>query len=263
MNRDLWHRAAQSVLITVVVLVFLTTIIAAAFIVPRFVPHHVRLADIPDQPRALGSDMSWLAVRTDDVHTLAAVLGLTELRPANWSSGVGAIYDREISDTLVFISPPTKGWTIIAGESLPLPAGGTFIDKMTPMLRRLGNEFPSVQYFASFPIIDFYAWARIEKSRRVRAFAIGEAGVVWDSGKPSQEERQLGLSFVEIRGIRERNGDVGGELQLHPTEQHVFAIAGGWSLNPMATETFASLRGVGWIADAPRSWRLERVRKVA
>ncbi len=250
-------------LISVVVLVILTMIVAAAFIVPRFVPHHVRLADVPDEPRAFGSDMSWLAVRTDDAHTLAAVLGLTELRPANWSSGVGAIYDREIADTLVFISPPVKGWTIIAGESLPLPAGEAFIDKMTPMLRRLGSEFSSVQYFASFPIIDFYAWARIEKNRRVRAFAIGEAGVVWDSGKPSQEERQLGLSFVEIRGIRERHGDLGGQLQLHPTEQHVFAVAGGWSLNPMTIETSAASRGVGWIADAPRSWRLERVRKVA
>ena len=250
-------------LISVVVLVILTTIIAAAFVVPRLVPRDVHLANVPDQPRAFGRDMAWLALRTKDSNAVTAALGLSGLRPANWNSGVGAIYDPEISDSLIFISPPINGWTIVAGESLPLPAGRTFVDKATPLLRRLGNEFPSVQYFASFPIIDFYAWVRIEKSRRVRAFAIGEAGIVWDSGKPSQEERQLGLSFVEIRGIRERHGDLGGQLQLHPTEQHVFAVAGGWSLNPMAMETFAAPSGVGWIADAPRSWRPERVRKVA
>jgi hypothetical protein len=251
------------VLISVVILVILTTTITGAFVVPRFVPRHVQLANMPDRPRALGRDMAWLAIRTENSSAVAAALGLSGLRPANWSSGVGAIYDPEISDALVFVSPPIKGWTIVAGESLPLPAAGTFIDKMTPLLRRLGNEFPSVQYFAAFAIIDFYGWGKVEKRRPLRAFAIGEAGVICDVGKPSQEERQLGLSFVEIRGIRERHGDVGGQLQLHPTEEHVFALAAGWSLNPMEIEIATAPLGVGWIADAPRSWRPERIRKVA
>ncbi len=152
-----------------------------------------------------------------------------------------------------------KGWTLVAGESLPIPAGHTFVDKMAPLLRRLGNEFPAVQYFASFPIIDFYAWARFERGRRVRAFAVGDGELIWNIGKPSQEERQLGLSLIEIRGIRERHGDVGGELQLYPTEEHVFAVAGGWSVNPMAIEMPRAPFGVGWVADAPRSWRPERI----
>ncbi len=250
-------------LILVFALVILTTVIAGTVLVPRFLTHHVRLANAPDQPRAFGRDMAWLAIQTEDSDAVAAALGLTGLRPANWDSGIGAIYDSEVSDGLLFISPPIRGWTIVAGESLPLPAGSPFIDKMTPLLRQLGKQFRSVLYFASFPIIDFYAWARVDKGRSKRAFAIGEGGVVWDSGKPTSAERRLGLSYVEIRGIAERHGDLGGQLLLHPTEENVFAIAAGWSLNPMALEGFTQRRSVGWIADAPRSWRPERARRVA
>jgi hypothetical protein len=251
------------VLISVIALVILTTVIAGKVVVPRYITHHVRLANFPDQPRAFGRDMAWLAIQTDDSNAVATALGLSGLRPANWSSGIGAIYDSEVSDGLLFISPPIQGWTIVAGESLPLPADAPFIDKMTPLLTHLGKQFPAVQYFASFSIIDFYAWARLDKGRPKRAFAIGESGIVWKSGKPTIEERRLGLSYVVIRGIAERHGDVGGHLLLHPTEENVFALAAGWSLNPMALDGFAQPRAAGWIADAPRAWRPETARRVA
>ena len=250
-------------LISVISLVILTVVIAGKIVVPRLMTHHVQLTNAPDQPRAFGRGMAWLAIQTEDSDAVATALGLSGLRPANWTSGVGAIYDAEVSGGLLFISPPVKGWTFVAGESLPLPAGHPFIDKMTPLLTRLGKQFPAVRYFAAFPIIDFYAWARVDKGRSKRAFAIGEAGIVWDSGKPTAEERRLGLSYVEVRGITERNGDVGAHLLLHPTEENVFAVAGGWSINPMTLEGFAHPRGVGWIADAPRAWRPERARRVA
>jgi hypothetical protein len=247
----------------VVAFVFVTIALAATFVVPRCLPHHIRLADTPDRPHPFGRDMAWLAIRSEDTSAVAAALGLQHLRTANWGSGVGAIYDPEISNGLVFISPPVKGWTLVASESLPIPAGDAFVDKAEPLLRALSSAFAGVQYFACFPIIDFYAWSRFDKGRRTRSFAVGDAGAVWNTGKPSAEERQLGLSFIEIRGIRERYGDLGGELQLYPTEDHVFGIAGGWSVNPMTMEVLRAPTGVGWIADAPRAWRPERARKVA
>lgn len=250
-------------LFSVVALVVLTVAIAATVVVPRSIPHHIRLSEAADAPRAFGTDMAWLAIRSEDASAVAAALGLTRIRPANWTSGLGAIYDPEISGGIVFMTPPVKGWTLIAGESLPIPSGAGFVDKMTPLLQRLATEFQSVQYFASFPIIDFFAWVRLDKKRARRAFAVGEDGIIWDTGPATADERRLGLSLVEIRGIRERHGDVGGELQLHPTEAHVFAIAGGWSLNPMAIEQLAAPTGSGWVADAPRTWRPERARKAA
>jgi hypothetical protein len=206
--------------------------------------------------------MSWLAVKTDDAQRLAAVLGL-ELRAANWNSGLGAIYEPDLADAFVFVSPPIHGWTLLAGVSLPLPAGGTFIDKTTPLLQRLAAHFPEVQYFATYPIIDFYAWARYERGHLVRAFAAGEAGIAWDLGGLTPEERRLGLSMIEFRGIRDRHGDVGGPLHLHPTEGHVLSVAAGWSINPMELDSIGADAGIGWVAYAPLTWRAERLRSAA
>jgi hypothetical protein len=232
---------------TVVTLVALTVAIAAAILSPRLLARRVIVDDAPDRPHPFGREMSWLAVKTDDAQRLAAVLGL-ELRAANWNSGLGAIYDMDLADAFVFVSPPIQGWTIIAGVSLPLPAGGSFIDKTAPLLQSLSIEFADVQYFATFPIIDFY---------------VGEAGVVWDVGSLTPEERGLGLSMIELRGIRDRHGDVGGSLHLHPTEDHVLGVAAGWSINPMALESNAADTGVGWVAYAPLVWRAERLRSAA
>jgi hypothetical protein len=250
------------VIFTVVTLVLLTAVIAAAVLSPRLLPRRVTVDDAPDRPHPFGSEMSWLAVKTEDAQRLAAILGL-ELRAANWNSGLGAIYDLDLADAFVFVSPPIEGWTIVAGVSLPLPTGGTFIDKTAPLLHRLASHFPDVQYFATFPIIDFYAWARFENGNLVRAFAAGEAGVVWDIGGLTPEERRLGLSMIEFRGVRDRHGDVGGPLLLHPTEGHVLGVADGWSINPMALEGIAAEAGLGWVAYAPVTWRAERLRSAA
>lgn len=247
----------------VVILVASTIAIAAAVLSPRFLPRRVRMDDAPDKPRAFGSEMSWLAVKTDDAGHLATVLGLGDLSVANWNSGVGAIYDLKLADAFVFISPPVEGWTFVAGVSLPLPQGGAFVDKAAPLLTRVAREFSNVQYFAAFPIIDFYAWARFENGEPRRAAAFSEAGLVWDAGRTTRAERELGLTTLELRGIANRQGDIGGALQLHPTEAHVLGIAERWSVNPMSIESMSGQNGVGWIARAPHAWRAERVRLAA
>jgi hypothetical protein len=251
------------VLPSVVILAVLTVAVAATLLAPRLVPRQLNLDIAPDCPLPFGSEMSWLAVKTEDAEGLARALGLTDLRAANWNSGIGAIYDEELSDSVVFVSPPVKGWTIVAGVPLPLPAGGAFIDKTTPLLRQLSQRFASVQYFASFPIIDFYAWARFERGRRIRAFAVGDTGVVWDTGRLTPGERRLGLSLIELRGIRERHGDIGGELDLHPTEQYVLSVAAAWSFSPFEIASYGTGPGVGWIGRAPHAWRTDRLRSVA
>jgi hypothetical protein len=247
---------------TIAIFVLLTVVAAAAVLAPRLLPRNVTVDDVPDRPRAFGREMSWLAVQTDDVPRLAAVLGLADLSVANWNSGLGAIYDLELADSFVFISPPIRGWTLVASVALPLPAGGTFVDKMSPLLHRLSGHFSHFQYFATFPIIDFYAWAKFDGDSIVRAFAAGDGGTIWDLGRSTIEERRLGLSMFEVRGIRDRQGDIGGSLDLHPTEDHVLGVASGWSVNPMSIESLVD-QGTGWVAYAPQSWRAERSRAAA
>jgi hypothetical protein len=50
---------------------------------------------------------------------------------------------------------------------------------------------------------------------------------------------------------------------LHPTEEHVMRLANRWSIDPTILDGVAVDAGVGYIAQAPASWRSERVRKAA
>lgn len=247
----------------IISLCLLLTVLAIVAFVPRGREPRIVLAMEPDKPKAFGSDMAWIAVRSENRERICAVLGLQAMRPANWESGIACIYDAKLADTHVFISPPVKGYTFIAGIPLPLPAGGAFADKLTPLLTSLGAEFTEVRYFATYPVIDFFAWAKMHNGRFVRAFAIGDEGVVWDRGRLTPEERALGLKLFEVRGIRDRKGDAGEAIILHPTQAQVLQMARAWSLDPAGLESAECDAAVGVVAIAPTSWRAARVRKAA
>jgi hypothetical protein len=249
---------------TIMVMVVLTVVLAAYSFAPRLNPGHVIFNATPDNPAAFGYAMSWLALRTRDTNGVIEALGLGEPVACNWNSGIGTVYHSRLGETHVFISPPVSGWTFVVGLPLPHPVGHGFVDKLTPLLVGLGGRFVEVQYYFSYPLIDFFAWARVLDGRLVRAFAIGDEGILWNKGKPAKEERALGLKLFELRGVRGRRGDAGGELILHPTEEHVMRLAHSWSLDPTRLGA-ASVPSpaAGYIALAPLQWRTERIRKPA
>lgn len=250
-------------LVMIALLVSATVFAIVRFALPLQRERPVVLTSDPDLPKPFGPSMAWIAVRSSDRARIAEILELQGALKANWDAGVGTIYDSELSDTHIFISPPVKGYTFIAGVPLPLPVGRGFIDKLTPLLTKLGEDFKEVQYFASFPVIDFYAWARIENGRTARAFAIGDEGVIWDRGRLTPEERALGLKLFEVRGIRGRKGDTGETIILHPTEEQVLRVACGWSLDPSQMERVKAEPATGLVARAPPAWRSERLRRAA
>ncbi len=251
-----------------ILLIGLTVAAVAMFIAPRLAPGRVVFDVTPDAPKPFGYGMSWLAIKSTDTDDVARVLGLTELEPANWNTGIGTIYDRQLSDGYVFVTPPVKGWTFVAGVPLPHPVGRSFIDKLTPLLARASAEFNEVQYFAAFPFIDYFAWARLSKGRMIRSFAIGDGGIIWDRGRLTADERTLGLKLFDLRGIKGRIGDAGGEIILYPTEEQVVQLARAWSIDPTALDKLASGKAgepwtLGLIARVPPSWRAERLRRQA
>jgi hypothetical protein len=255
---------ADGLVIAIIAILTGLTIAAAAFLLaPRLTDTRVVFDLTPDRPKAFGHRMSWLAIRTSNTQAIIDVLGLTEIQPANWNTGIGTIYDRQLGDSCVFVTPPIKGWTFVAGIPLPHPLGPSFVDKLTPLLAKVAAEFSEVQYFAAFPIIDFFGWARLVKGRTIRAFATGDEGVIWNRGRLTPEERALGLRLFDLRGIRGRRGDAGAEIILHPTEEQVLRLARGWSLDPSALEKMAGPAAIGHIAKTPSVWRAERIRKAA
>lgn len=250
-------------LLTIAIMVALSVAVAAYALAPQIAQGRVIFQDAPDRPAAFGYKMAWLAVRTRDVAAVVEALGLLEPAPCNWDSGIGTVYDDRLGTNHVFVTPPVNGWTFAVGLALPHPVGRSFVDKCTPLLIGLGGRFVEVQYFFTSPPIDFFAWARMLDGRLVRAFAVGDEGIIWSKGRTTQEERSLGLKLFELRGVRGRRGDAGGEIILHPTEEHVMRLAGRWSIDPTTLERSAAPQGLGRIALAPASWRTERLRKTA
>ena len=117
--------------------------------------------------------------------------------------------------------------------------------------------------FFCAPEIDYIGWARVIDGRILRAFAIGDQGVIWNRGKPTKEEMGLGLKLFELRGVRGRRGDAGAEIVLYPTENHVMHLAGKWSLDPTRADKVPVEPAVGFVGLAPARWRAERHRKAA
>ena len=250
-------------LFVVILLTMATVAVAAAHMAPRMAEGRVIFNVEPDRPAGFGYRMSWLAIRTRDTRAVIDALRLSAPQAANWSTGLGSIYDRELGEAHVFVSPPVNGWTFVAGLPLPAPASRRFVDKCTPMLIDLGRSFVEVQFFASMASVDYFAWARMIEGRVVRAFAIGDEGVIWNKGKPTKEEKAMGLKLFEFRGLRGRRGDAGGEIVLYPTEDHLMELAAKWSLDPTVLAKRELEPALGVVARAPLAWRPERIRKAA
>lgn len=247
----------------IAVLIVATIAIAWLVLAPAIAERHVVFDNDPDQPCGFGPDMSWIAIKANDGAAVAAALGVIDPIPSNWDSGVGTVYDAAFGENRVFISPPVENWIFVAGSCLPHPHGRAFADKCTPLLLNLSERFGEVQYFASYPELDIFAWAKVVSGRTVRAFAIGDDGIVWSKGRTTREERLLGLKLFELRGVRGRKGDAGGELLMHPTQEHVMRLAGHWSINPTTLDSVSVAPGLGSVCRAPAAWRTERLRKSA
>ncbi len=253
----------DSVFLFIALMIVITVALAAAWLAPQIAEGRVLFDASPDRPAPFGYKMAWLAVRTRDTAAVVRALGVHEPQASNWNSGIGTVYDERLGENHVYITPPVNGWTFVVGLSLPYAAGASFADKATPFLLGLGRQFIEVQYFFTYPLIDYFAWARVIDGRLVRQFAVGDEGVIVAKGKTTPEERGLGLKMFELRGVKGRKGDAGGELILHPTEDHVLRLAQRWSIDPTRLDQMPSEPQTGYIALAPVSWRAERLRKTA
>jgi hypothetical protein len=251
------------VILTILIFVLITIAVAAFGLAPRIGEGRIVYPATPDKPVPFGYQMAWLAIRTRDTSAVIECLSLTEAQPCNWNSGIGTVYDTRLGQSHVFVSPPVNGWTFVVGLPLPQPMGRSFADKAIPLLVDLGGRFSEIQLFIAFPPVDLFAWARLIDGRLVRAFAVGDEGIIWNKGKTTKEERALGLKLFELRGVRDRRGDAGGPLILHPTEDHVMQVARKWSLDPTKLTSNSAPQAMGVIARAPARWRVERLRKSA
>lgn len=239
--------------------------VATMWLVPRMGRKRVLYELAPDTPHPFGCEMSWIAVLTADTEAVLDALDIKGETASNWNNGIGTIYDRWLGPDRVFISPPVDGWTFVVSLALPhpQPTGAGYMDKCTPVLSRLARSFVDVQYFFSYPPLDFYAWVRFREGRLLRAFASTDEGVIWSKGQASRAEQALGLKLFEFRGVRGRHGDAGAEILMSPTEEQVMQIARSWSRDPTTLKAGDAPAALGYIAPTPQGWRTERRQKTA
>jgi hypothetical protein len=208
-------------------------------------------------PEPFGWRTSWLAVRTTGNELLAPELQLVNLRSCDWEEGL-----REANEKGIFICPPVAGWTLIVGGTLP----DTSAEETLPLIVRLSENYGSAQYFGNHRVVDYYAWAKAERGRLIRAYAfLGEKGVTpWDRGELTKEEMDLGMVFDEpLSGAENPTNPHESLLEMlqrlkqnpskHPKEEDVFAIARKWSVDPTQIEEYeiSESQGVLGYREAP------------
>ncbi|MEM1371792.1 MAG: hypothetical protein AAGG72_06135 [Pseudomonadota bacterium] len=219
-------------------------------------PKRQQASAAPDGPLPFGEDTAWLALRTDNTIEVVDALQLNEPRTVTWQDGLAAALEQSSEATgEVFVTPPVSGWTFVVGLALPLQMGRSFSDPLSPLMVGLSRRFDDVQYFVNCPELDYFAWQRMRSGQAMRIFAATDDGIVTNRGMPTFEERALGMTMFELRGVRDRQGDAGGELLLHPTSQHVLKLAAVWGLDPTRLSSRDAAPGLGYVGGAPRGWK--------
>lgn len=199
----------------------------------------------PDLPVPFGPKMAWLALDTTNTEAAAAALGLQGARPATWAEGIEAAHRSSL-----FVTPPLADWTLVLGTALFPPDRAEAFVK--PLLERLSREFGEAQYFCTHQDFELHIWARARQGRLVRGYGwLGQKDLtLWDEGRPTQEERDLGFRSFDGRSpVVEQGPD---KNVAPPDEGSVMQLASLWSVDPTTLDEQFKEPLMGLLGDVPR-----------
>jgi hypothetical protein len=171
-----------------------------------------------------GPKQSWLAIRDAGPEAVIAALGLRDLGPVAWRTGIDVAH---LAHDRAAITPPLPGadghqWVLV-------PARSWFDTDVDPGVAALSERLRTeVQFFSTYRVTERHRWERATDGVLVRAFEyVGQSGEVtlwW--GDPDAYERALGLPADEPTDD--------GDLILG--EADVMRLAAGWSVDPTALD---------------------------
>lgn len=175
-----------------------------------------------------GYKQAWLAIRDGDAAAVLEALGLHDLGPVPWRSGVDLAY---LTDDRLVVTPvlpgttdPSSRWLLVVGRWFLRPDAKVDV---TALSATLGTE---VQFFLSYRGTELHRWERAVDGIGVRRFVyLGESGEVLDwVGDPDATERALGLPEVLDVDDEEQDVLIG--------EHDVARVAAAWSVDPTALD---------------------------
>lgn len=202
-----------------------------------------------DAPRAFGYKMCWLAIKTENTDAVVNAIELTEPQASNWESGLKVAYQGFTS--YAFVTPPVDGWTFVVSAALPeVNKTGEKKAAFESFVQRLGSQFDEVCYFGTHRVVEYHAWAKVQKGKIVRGYGyVGESGeTLYDVGDKTKEEQALGFNFFDERSVEAKDEKYFEREDLtFPDESDVMKIAGNWSIDPTSLDSYSTQKGVGRI----------------
>ncbi len=187
----------------------------------------------PDNPIPFGYKTEWLCVKAQDSEEVIKVLGLKNPQPANWESGYMAVDQGKM-----FVSPAIDGYVLVRGY------GGNG-DLRIQELSKLGESFSQVQYFISYRVVGYAAWAKIEEGDIIRAYVWcgGEEEMLVNEGKVTPQEEQIGMGNPLTDPLGEEDWDAFDMAD----EDSVIELAALWGIDPLFRGDYP--KSVGFVCD--------------
>jgi hypothetical protein len=179
------------------------------------------------QSRLFESPVRWIAIRSGNLLPVQAALRLHNPTPCSWEEGLARAQGHKL-----FISPPVGGWILVMGSELPDP--GDDVDKCFRFIMDLSLKLGHVQYFSVNRVVDHHSWAHAEQGRVVRAYAWA-GRTVWNQGKMTREEMELGLRCFDYGEVAHRHNFDQVDPVAANTEK-VLALAARWSIDPTTVD---------------------------
>jgi hypothetical protein len=201
----------------------------------------------PDAPHSFGYKMAWFAIPSADSAKVMSALGLGDAIPANWASGVGAVYS-DVSQ--VFVTPPVEGWTLVLGLGLPSFDTPERTREFLAFVDKVATSFPAFYYFGTHRVVEFHGWVKVAGGKIERAYAyLGERGeTLYESGKKTPDEIALGFAFFDERSPEAASKGYYERKDLRfPNEEDVMKISAAWTINTQTLDKHTE-KGTGYLA---------------
>lgn len=211
--------------------------------VPPVPPTILTREGTPLAPGLFGYKTGWFAVRADDPEAVLHALGACLPKQVPFADGAGQVYGHRDpwspgAPLPALVCPPQDGWVLVLlGLSVALdsPDG---IAAITGSLSKLSGQFGAAQYFGSYRVVNYVAWARAEAGTLTRGFSMADGEVFLWHGAPDPAELAQRLPMQDcpdgetfLDRVYAHDPDATG-YEAHPNEETPLRIAAAWSIDP-------------------------------